>query len=39
MENIFIFGHQNPDTDSIVSALILEKMEKEMGQNNVKAYR
>ena len=39
MENILIFGHKNPDTDSIVSAIVLEKMEKAMGVNNVKACR
>ena len=39
MENILVFGHKNPDTDSIVSAIVLEKMEKVMGTNNVKACR
>ena len=39
MENILIFGHKNPDTDSIVSAIVLEKMEKSMGVNNIKACR
>ena len=39
MENILIFGHKNPDTDSIVSAIVLEKMERAMGVNNVKACR
>ena len=39
MEEIKIFGHKNPDTDSIVSAIVLEKMEKELGNNNAKAYR
>ena len=39
MEEIKIFGHKNPDTDSIVSAIVLEKMEKQLGNSNVKAYR
>ena len=39
MEEIFIFGHKNPDTDTVLSALILEAIEKTMGVNNVKAYR
>ena len=39
MEEIYIFGHKNPDTDSIVSAIVLEKIEKNLGINNVKACR
>ena len=39
MENIYIFGHKNPDTDSILSALILEGIEKTKGNKNVKACR
>lgn len=39
MEEIYIFGHKNPDTDTILSALILEAIEKTMGINNVKAFR
>lgn len=39
MEEICIFGHKNPDTDTILSALILEAIEKTMGVHNVKAYR
>ena len=39
MDEIFIFGHKNPDTDTILSALILEAIEKTMGINKVKAYR
>lgn len=39
MEEVYIFGHKNPDTDSIVSAIVLEKIEKAMGINNVKACR
>lgn len=39
MEDVYIFGHKNPDTDSILSALILEGIEKTKGTKNVKAYR
>lgn len=39
MEEIYIFGHKNPDTDSILSALVLEAIEKTMGIYKAKAYR
>ena len=39
MEEIYIFGHKNPDTDTILSALILEAIEKTMGIYKTKAYR
>lgn len=39
MEEIYIFGHKNPDTDTILSSIVLETMEKAKGVNNVKAYR
>ena len=38
MEEIYIFGHKNPDTDTILSALILEAIEKTMGIYKTKAY-
>jgi len=38
-ELIYIFGHKNPDTDTILSSLVLEAIEKTMGQYNTKAYR
>ena len=28
MEEIYIFGHKNPDTDTILSSIVLETMEK-----------
>lgn len=34
----FIFGHQKPDTDAIVSAISLANLRKELGENAV-AYR
>ena len=39
MEEVKIFGHKNPDTDTILSSLILEGLEKTLGVYNVKAYR
>ena len=38
MEKILIFGHKNPDTDSITSSLVLANLEKKLG-NNVEACR
>ena len=38
-ETILIFGHKNPDTDSICSSMVKERLNKKMGQNNCKAYR
>lgn len=39
MENILIFGHTNPDTDTITSSLVMENLEKKLGNTNVKACR
>ncbi len=40
MENeVIIFGHKNPDTDSICSSIIMEDFEKKMGNKNAKAVR
>ena len=39
MEEIYIFGHKNPDTDTILSSLVLEAIEKTMGIYKAKAYR
>lgn len=38
MVNTFIFGHKNPDTDTIASALVMEDLQKELG-NEVQAAR
>lgn len=38
MENIFIFGHKSPDTDSIMSSLVMENLEKAFGESST-AYR
>ena len=37
-EEILIFGHKNPDTDSICSSIIMENLEKKLG-NKCKAVR
>lgn len=39
MEEIKIFGHKNPDTDTIMSSLVLEDLENKAGFNKAKAYR
>lgn len=40
MENkVLIFGHQNPDTDSITSSIVMENLEKKLGNENAKAVR
>ncbi|MCT4598459.1 MAG: putative manganese-dependent inorganic diphosphatase [Vallitalea sp.] len=39
MNNIYIFGHQNPDTDSICSALAYENLKKQLGYDNYVAAR
>ena len=38
MEKIYIFGHKNPDTDSITSSLVMANLETKLG-NNVEACR
>ncbi|HJE20504.1 MAG TPA: manganese-dependent inorganic pyrophosphatase [Aliicoccus persicus] len=35
--SIKIFGHQNPDTDTVTSALVLEHIEKARGNDDVEA--
>ncbi len=39
MEKVFIFGHKNPDTDTITSSIVMENLEKKLGNENVKAYK
>lgn len=39
MKEIKIFGHQNPDTDSIMSAIAVENLENKIGVNKTKACR
>ncbi len=38
-ENILIFGHKSPDTDSICSSIIKERLNKRMGNTKSKAVR
>ena len=38
-KNVLIFGHKNPDTDSITSAIVMENFEKKLGHQNAKAVR
>ena len=38
-KEILIFGHKNPDTDSICSAMVKEKLNIKNGHNNSKAMR
>ena len=38
MENILVFGHKNPDTDTIMSAIAMTNLENKKG-NNAKACR
>lgn len=35
MENILIFGHKSPDTDTIMSSLIMENLEKNFGESAI----
>ena len=39
MEKTFIFGHTNPDTDSITSSIVMENLEKKLGNEGAKAYK
>ena len=32
-EKVLIFGHKNPDTDSICSSIVMEDFEKKLGNN------
>ena len=39
MKEIKIFGHKNPDTDTIMSSLALEYLENQIENKDAKAYR
>lgn len=39
MEKVFIFGHKSPDTDSITSSIVMEDLERKIGNSEAKAYR
>ena len=38
-KEILIFGHKNPDTDSICSSLVKERLNKKLGEKNCRAVR
>ena len=38
-KEILIFGHKNPDTDSICSSLVKERLNRKLGKTNCKAVR
>ena len=38
-KNVLIFGHKNPDTDSICASLVRERLDKKNGWENTKAVR
>ncbi len=38
-KEILIFGHKNPDTDSICSSILKQKLNEKNGKNNTKAVR
>ena len=33
MEKILVFGHKNPDTDSITSSIVMANFEKKLGND------
>jgi len=39
MNKVFVFGHKNPDTDSIISSLVVADFEKKLGNENVISCR
>ena len=34
-ENIYVFGHRNPDTDSVTAAIALAHLKQQLGMNAV----
>ena len=39
MVKTYVFGHKNPDSDSITSSLVMANLERELGNVDAKAYR
>lgn len=37
MDKVLVFGHKSPDTDSVTSAIVMENLEKKLGNDNVEA--
>ena len=38
-DKVLIFGHKNPDTDSITAAIVMENLEEKLGDSRAKAVR
>ena len=38
-DKVLIFGHKNPDTDSIISSLVMADFERKMGNSEVVSCR
>ena len=39
MVKTYVFGHKSPDSDSITSSLVMDNLEKELGNSEAQAYR
>ncbi|WP_407392583.1 manganese-dependent inorganic pyrophosphatase [Methanobrevibacter sp.] len=39
MVKTYVFGHKNPDSDSITSSIVMANLERELGNTDAKAYR
>ncbi|MDR2939652.1 MAG: DHH family phosphoesterase, partial [Clostridiales bacterium] len=39
MSKLYIFGHKNPDTDSICSSIAYAELKRQLGFENASAYR
>lgn len=39
MDHIYVFGHKNPDSDSICSAIAYTELKKKLGFTDIAAYR
>ena len=37
MENVYVFGHRNPDTDSVTAAIALSYLKRRLGINAIPA--
>ena len=37
MEKVYIFGHRNPDTDSVTAAITLSYLKNKLGMNSIPA--
>ena len=37
MEKVYIFGHRNPDTDSVTAAITLSYLKNKLGMNTIPA--